>query len=363
MKHIICGVPGHKVGLQIPDIIEARLVGLMAISLKTEKTKRKKAHTTLSSSDSNDKDLVLSLHLQKSYTGRDDSDDDPETFSDLENDILYNKTFEDENTPENRITVKKDAAWQELAEIVHMEVQEIKKEMDGLRGSFHREKSRMEKGTGSGKGKLSRCDGSGTFLLNKEVPVPQDTMGQVRSMGRWRFSTILLMVTGCSKSDRIALYGGQFNRSPDRTAIDQQSFQIRYPDIHETKSHLTAVNTVLIQVKRSSRVGKVTSENVMGCFPKDVCTLCTAETECKKHYNCQQLTVKNYINNNTSLLPLFTMRQYNAIKKNHNYAKITQVVMRSNIMSSITPQPSTSKHADEFESSPSSSEEAGHIRT
>ncbi|CAH1973588.1 unnamed protein product [Acanthoscelides obtectus] len=31
-------------------------------------------------------------------------------------------------------------------------------------------------------------------------------------------------------------------------------------------------------------------------------------------------------------------------------------------MSSITPQPSTSKHADELESSPSSSEEAGHIR-
>ncbi|CAH1967428.1 unnamed protein product [Acanthoscelides obtectus] len=29
---------------------------------------------------------------------------------------------------------------------------------------------------------------------------------------------------------------------------------------------------------------------------------------------------------------------------------------------SIAPQPSTSKHADELESSPSSSEEAGHIR-
>ncbi|CAH2009730.1 unnamed protein product [Acanthoscelides obtectus] len=31
-------------------------------------------------------------------------------------------------------------------------------------------------------------------------------------------------------------------------------------------------------------------------------------------------------------------------------------------MSSITPQPSTSKHADELESPPSSSEEAGDIR-
>ncbi|CAH2008612.1 unnamed protein product [Acanthoscelides obtectus] len=62
---------------------------------------RKLTQLSFSSSDSSDEDLALPLHLQKSYTGRDDSDDDPETFSDLENDTLYNETFEDENTPEN----------------------------------------------------------------------------------------------------------------------------------------------------------------------------------------------------------------------------------------------------------------------
>lgn len=51
-------------------------------------------------------------------------------------------------------TIKKEDAWQEVAEIVNVEVQEIKKKIESLKGSFRREKSRIKKGTGTGKGLL-----------------------------------------------------------------------------------------------------------------------------------------------------------------------------------------------------------------
>lgn len=53
-------------------------------------------------------------------------------------------------------TIKKEDAWQEIAEILNVEVQELKKKIESLKGSFRREKSsrRVKKGTGTGKGLL-----------------------------------------------------------------------------------------------------------------------------------------------------------------------------------------------------------------
>nr|CAH7723013.1 unnamed protein product [Callosobruchus chinensis] len=49
-------------------------------------------------------------------------------------------------------TIKKEDAWREIAAILNVEVQELKKKMESLKGSFRREKSRVKKGTGTGKG-------------------------------------------------------------------------------------------------------------------------------------------------------------------------------------------------------------------
>nr|CAH7742013.1 unnamed protein product [Callosobruchus chinensis] len=52
-------------------------------------------------------------------------------------------------------TIKKEDAWREIAAILNVEVQELKKKMESLKGSFRREKSRVKKGTGTGKGPLT----------------------------------------------------------------------------------------------------------------------------------------------------------------------------------------------------------------
>nr|CAH7730202.1 unnamed protein product [Callosobruchus chinensis] len=42
-------------------------------------------------------------------------------------------------------TIKKEDAWREIAAILNVEVQELKKKMESLKGSFRREKSRVKK--------------------------------------------------------------------------------------------------------------------------------------------------------------------------------------------------------------------------
>nr|CAH7736572.1 unnamed protein product [Callosobruchus chinensis] len=56
-------------------------------------------------------------------------------------------------------TIKKEDGWREIAAILNVEVQELKKKMESLKGSFRREKSRVKKGTGTEKvyGTANRC--------------------------------------------------------------------------------------------------------------------------------------------------------------------------------------------------------------
>lgn len=49
-------------------------------------------------------------------------------------------------------SIKKEDAWREIAEILNVEVEELKKKIESLKGSFRRERSRVKKGTGTGKG-------------------------------------------------------------------------------------------------------------------------------------------------------------------------------------------------------------------
>nr|CAH7769718.1 unnamed protein product [Callosobruchus chinensis] len=71
-------------------------------------------------------------------------------------------------------TIKKEDAWREIAEILNVDVQELKKNMESLKGSFRREKSRVKKGTGTGKGRdqiyISKCSPHlSTFILQRLV--------------------------------------------------------------------------------------------------------------------------------------------------------------------------------------------------
>nr|CAH7761086.1 unnamed protein product [Callosobruchus chinensis] len=50
-------------------------------------------------------------------------------------------------------TIEKEDAWREIAEVLNVDVQELKKKMESLKGSFRREKSRVKKGSGTGKGR------------------------------------------------------------------------------------------------------------------------------------------------------------------------------------------------------------------
>nr|CAI5851360.1 unnamed protein product [Callosobruchus analis] len=49
-------------------------------------------------------------------------------------------------------SIKKEGVWREIAEILNVEVQELKKKVESLKGSFRREKSRVKKAIGTGKG-------------------------------------------------------------------------------------------------------------------------------------------------------------------------------------------------------------------
>nr|CAH7765125.1 unnamed protein product [Callosobruchus chinensis] len=50
-------------------------------------------------------------------------------------------------------TIKKEDALREIAEILNVDVQELKKKMESLKGSFRRKKSKVKKGTGTGIGR------------------------------------------------------------------------------------------------------------------------------------------------------------------------------------------------------------------
>lgn len=61
------------------------------------------------------------------------------------NEILWNpnhKSYYD--------NVKKELAWKDISEIMSVDVEEIKKKMESLRGSFRRERNRERKGIRAG---------------------------------------------------------------------------------------------------------------------------------------------------------------------------------------------------------------------
>nr|CAI5869393.1 unnamed protein product [Callosobruchus analis] len=51
-------------------------------------------------------------------------------------------------------TIRKEDVWREIAEILNVKVQELKKKVESLRGSFRREKSRVKKAISTGEGLL-----------------------------------------------------------------------------------------------------------------------------------------------------------------------------------------------------------------
>lgn len=59
--------------------------------------------------------------------------------------------------------IKKEDAWQEIAQLFKRDVSEIQKKIDSLKGSFRREKAKVKKAVGTGKGKFEIIVGN-TFI-------------------------------------------------------------------------------------------------------------------------------------------------------------------------------------------------------
>nr|CAH7749023.1 unnamed protein product [Callosobruchus chinensis] len=75
-------------------------------------------------------------------------------------------------------TIKKEDAWREIAAILNVEVQELKKKMESLKGSFRREKSRVKKGTGTGKEELMFVRKEKKTRTSRHVQLDAWTVGQ-----------------------------------------------------------------------------------------------------------------------------------------------------------------------------------------